>query len=75
MVRKSDLKKSRHHVMLYDEDWDFLETNYGPNSKSPIGISAAITAIIHAKIMDMRARAATEYERLRAVLPDHGADR
>lgn len=63
MARKSDLKKSRHHVMLYDEDWDFLATNYGPNSRTPIGISEAITRIVHAKVMEMRARAAEEFER------------
>lgn len=65
MARKSDLKKSRHHIMLYDEDWDFLATNYGPNSRAPIGISEAITKIVHAKISEMRARAAEAFERQR----------
>ena len=64
MGKKSELPKSRHHILLYDEDWEFLETNYGPNSRVSIGISAAITAIVHAKVMDMRAKAAEAYEEL-----------
>lgn len=64
MPRKSDLPKSRHHVMLFDEDWDFLEQNYGPNSQSGIGVSAAIAAIVHAKVRALRAKAAAEWERM-----------
>ena len=65
MPRKSDLPKSRHHIMLFDEDWEFLEVNYGATSRSPIGVSAAVSAIVHAKVSDMRARAAEAFERQR----------
>lgn len=63
MSRKSELPKSRHHIMLYDEDWDFLEANYGKVSATPIGASAAISAIVHAKVRQLKAKAAEEWER------------
>ena len=43
--------------MIYDEDWRFLEQNYGPGSaNSALGISGAIKAIIHQRILGIKAR-------------------
>lgn len=66
MSRKSELPKSRHHIMLYDEDWEFLETNYGKSSGTPVGASAAISAIVHAKVRQLRAAAAAAWEQQQA---------
>lgn len=64
MPRKSELPKSRHHVMIYDEDWEFLRDNYDREvGVKRIGISEALCLILHAKITDMRRIAAEEYER------------
>lgn len=64
MVKKSPLPKGRYHIMLFVEDWDFLEAEYGPASPKPIGMSAAITAIVHAKVLDLRAQAAEAFEEI-----------
>lgn len=66
MVRKSELPKARYHVMLFVEDYEFLEQEYGKNGPKPVGVSAAISAIIHAKVLDLKARAAEAYEALAA---------
>lgn len=62
MSKKSELEKVRVHVMLFKEDLEFLEEEYGRNSPKAFGLSAAITAIIHAKVQDLRAKAAEAYE-------------
>ena len=42
--------------MLYDEDWEFLERNYGPGSaNAALGISGAIKAIVHQRILGIKA--------------------
>lgn len=63
MSKKSALPQSRHHVLIYDEDWKFLEQNYGPGSaNAALGISGAIRAIIHQRILGIKARAYAELD-------------
>jgi hypothetical protein len=47
MPRKSEIPQTRRHVHIYDEDWEWLNRNYGPDSESKVGISTAIRQIIH----------------------------
>ena len=66
-VKKSDLPTSKRHVHLYDEDWDFLLAEFGPGGQQRhIGVSAAIRAIVHQKVLGMKAAAAKEYDRIAA---------
>lgn len=65
MSRKAILPQSRHHVLIFDEDWDWLTQNYGPGSYgSQIGISGAIRAIIHQRVLGMKAKANGELDKL-----------
>lgn len=55
MSRKAILPQSRHHILVFDEDWEFLERHFGNQSVSRIGTSSAIRTIIHAKCNGLRA--------------------
>ena len=46
MTRKSEIPQTRRHVHIYDEDWEWLNRAYGPDSESKVGISNAIRQII-----------------------------
>jgi hypothetical protein len=48
MSKKALLPQSRRHVMIYDEDWDWLERHYGQGSPhEKIGISGAVKTLVH----------------------------
>ena len=64
MARKIELDTDRFHIVLFKDDVEFLEAEYGKNSAKPVGLSFAVRAIVHAKVEDMRARAAEAYERI-----------
>ncbi len=58
MSKKSTLPQSRHHILVYDEDWEWLERHYGPGSaNAQVGISGAIRAVVHQRVLGMRAKA------------------
>lgn len=57
MSKKAPLPYSRHHILIYDEDWEFLEKAYGKGSPhEALGISGAIRAIIHQKVLGLKAK-------------------
>ncbi len=63
---RTPLPSSRHHIMLFDEDWEFLNRAYGkPGGMHAIGVSEAIRAIVHAKVVSLKAKANSEYDRIR----------
>lgn len=56
MPRQSPLPQSSHHILLYDEDWEWLQRYYGVNNHpNRLGASAAIREIVHDKIKERRA--------------------
>lgn len=65
MSKKAALPQSRRHVMIYDEDWEFLQQEFGQGSKSEIGVGVAIKTIVHAKVQDMKARANEAFDKIR----------
>jgi len=56
MVRKAELPQSRHHIMVFDEDWEFLSQVFGQGSSKPIGPGNAIKTLIHGYVLKIRAR-------------------
>lgn len=55
MTKKARFPQSRHHIFIFDEDWDYLTRRFGPGSEhSAVGISGAIKEIIHKKVMGLR---------------------
>jgi len=62
MSKKVSLPQSRRHLFIYDEDWEYLSKLFGANSPNSIGVSAAVRAIIHAKVKQLRQREIDERE-------------
>ncbi len=57
------LKSSRHHIVLFDEDWEFLNRAFGkPDGVHPIGVSEAIRAIVHKRVLALKNRANAQYD-------------
>lgn len=66
MSKKSPLPHSRHHLFLYDEDWEFLQANYGPGSiNHKVGVSGAVKTVVHAFVKRLKARSAEAFEEIR----------
>jgi hypothetical protein len=57
MSKRSPLPQDRHHVMVYDEDWEYLQRHYGPASANKIGVGPAIKEVIHAYVKNLKAKA------------------
>lgn len=57
MTKKSELPHSPRHLLIYDEDWEWLKSNYGPGSANEaVGIGGAVRTIIHGHIGKLKAR-------------------
>jgi hypothetical protein len=44
------------HLQIFEEDWEFLDINFGLRSAHPIGISKAIRNIVHSRVKALRAK-------------------
>lgn len=64
MTRRAELPQSPRHVMIFDEDWEFLEARYGRSHRGPhaIGTSAAIRKLVHHWCQRMRDRERQEMD-------------
>lgn len=64
MPRKPDMPKVRVHLMIFQEDFQFLKEQYDRDIgiAAPIGVSEAASRILHTKVMELRAKAAEKYE-------------
>lgn len=73
MAKKSTLPQSRRHILVFDEDWAFIETHFGPNSFRPLGTGPAIRMIIHQKVLQLRGLQETRRDE-RKKAPDSSPD-
>ncbi len=55
MSKRINLPAIRRHVEIYEEDWLFLEQNFGKHTSNPVGVGPAIRQIVHAKVKGLRA--------------------
>jgi hypothetical protein len=71
MSKRSAKPQRARHVVLLDEDWEYLNKLYGPQSSNPIGVSEMIRTLVHracerlreaeeGKVQAMRAAAAPQ---------------
>ena len=66
MSKKSKLPQSRRHILVYDEDWEYLMRHYGPGSvRSDVGVSRAIREVLHQRVQGLRIKEAGEIDKLR----------
>jgi hypothetical protein len=54
MSKKAKLPQTPRHVLIFDEDWEYLETRFGPAGLKPVGVSNVIRALIHQRILHWR---------------------
>jgi len=55
MTKRGELPQSNRHVMIYDQDWEFLTEMYGPRGiNRSVSISEVVKKIVHQKITAMR---------------------
>lgn len=54
MSKKSILPQRRRHVMMYDEDWDFLLSYYEQDPQGRPSPGVAVKEVIHKRVMAMR---------------------
>jgi hypothetical protein len=54
MSKRAEMPQSRRHVLVFDEDWEWLEDNYGRYSTSRIGTGVAVRKILHAHIRQLK---------------------
>lgn len=54
MSKRAELPQSRHHVLIFDEDWAFLEANYGIHSANRIGAGVAIRKLVHSHVRQLK---------------------
>jgi hypothetical protein len=55
--KKSELPQSRRHIMIFDEDWEFIDQYYGPRSDSRLGTGTAIRNLIHRAVVHLKSEA------------------
>lgn len=71
MSKKALLPQSVHHVYIYDEDWEFLETRFGQrHGIEPVGVSFVLKELVHKQVTSWREaenKAATTRMRSRGV--------
>lgn len=57
MSKRAEMPQSRHHVLIFDEDWEWLDANCGPYSESRMGVGVAIRKIVHYHVRVLRQKA------------------
>lgn len=48
------LPQSRHHIMVYDEDWEFIEQRFCQDSGKTPGV--LIRDMLHRRVLELRER-------------------
>lgn len=65
MSKKALLPQTRRHILVYDEDWEYLLKNFGPGSHGfGLGVSGAIRQIVHQRVQGLKARENGELDKL-----------
>lgn len=63
MAKRAELPFSRHHVLIFDEDWEWLEANYGAYSANRIGAGVAVRRMVHFHVRALKQKAQDEIDR------------
>ncbi len=56
MSRRAEMPQTRRHILIFDEDWDWLDANYGHYSSNRIGTGVAVRKLIHSHVRALRQR-------------------
>lgn len=50
MSKRKRLPASPRHILIYDEDWEFLSKHFGRHTSRPLGAGPVICEIIHSRV-------------------------
>lgn len=56
MSKRIERPAVARHIQIFEEDWDFLEANFGRHTARPLGAGRAIRDLVHARVRSMRER-------------------
>ena len=54
MSKKSTIPQERHHLMIYQEDWEFLESYCRDRAGENLSPGVVIREMVHKRIMALR---------------------
>lgn len=62
MTRKSEIPQTTHHVAIFDEDWEYITTNFGsgPHGQSP---GVVVKMLVHRYVKELKAKAQARIDR------------
>ena len=47
MSKRIERPAASRHIQIYEDDWNFLNDNFGRGTEKPLGASKAIRLIVH----------------------------
>lgn len=54
MSKRKRLPASPRHIMIYDEDWEFLTNHFGRHTSRPLGAGPVVCEIIHSRVKALK---------------------
>lgn len=63
MSRKTAIPQRPHHVPVYNEDWEFLETYCSAKADTKLSPGVVIREMVHKRIMGLREQMNQEVDR------------
>jgi len=54
MPKQSERPQTPHHVYIWDEDWEYLQSRFGSSGVNPVGVSDVIRRLVHRQVMAWR---------------------
>ena len=64
MTRKHEEPVLSRHIEVFEADWRFLQSHFGPQSEARVGVSRAIRQMIRRGVRDYQERLARRAERV-----------
>ena len=62
MSKRAIRPQSRRHILVYDEDWKWLETAFGASSPGRLGVGPIIRQIVHLYVGRLRSKTQIEID-------------
>jgi hypothetical protein len=56
MSKRSELPTIKRHLAIYEEDWHWLEANFGLHTANAVGAGKAIRLMVHKRVRELKAK-------------------
>lgn len=54
LSKKAARPQTPRHILVWDEDWEYLDSRFGQAGLHPIGVSRVLRALIHQRVLEWR---------------------